>query len=489
MLNIWKNHPKGLQTLFFTEMWERFSFYGLNAILVLFLTTNAKIPQEQALIIFGSYVTYVYLSTTLAGFLADKFYGHIKVAWFGGVMILIGHLAMAMSDLYFNCLYLGMGFIATGTGLLKPNVSIMVGKLYNNQPEMLRVQGFNLYYMGINIGAIIAPILVGFTAEKINWHLGFALAAVGMALGLWTFKRGESNFPISCNVQNKQITQSKFAYIPFNYWIYFLLTIIACLFASLLAHPTSSTLISGICLLILGGYIIYLWHKLQSKEKQQVLVILILSIFSVSYWTLSNQTISSLPIFINNVVDLNYFGYNIPASSISSIYSLLLVILAPFVAIFWNLLKKLKVEPGYAGKYTIGLTVATLAFVFVIIGIYEAEHSGKMSLIWIILCYLLLGFGELCISPNGLALVTKYAPYRLSGIMMGLWWMINAFAGLTAGFLAQLIGLETTQNLTTQQQLEQYQNGFIQVTILGCVITSILFIIRKRIDKLKLEKE
>jgi len=485
MLKGWSNHPKSLKRLFFTEMWERFSFYGLNAVLVLFLTKAAHIPEDLALIIFGSYVTYVYLSTTIAGFLADRLYGYAKVAFIGGIFILLGHITMALSGISFSLFYFGLGCIATGTGLLKPNVSVMVGKLYSDEHEDMRVQGFNIYYMGINIGAVIAPTAVGFVAEKISWHAGFGLAAIGMALGLYIFKRGEKDFPDNCKVVNRELINSRFAGIRLTVLVYTLLLALAAIFATLLANPIQSTVVSGICLVILGGYIISLWRKLSVEEQSKVWIILVLSIFSVSYWTLSNQTIASLPIFIDRVIDLHYFGTDIPASSISSFYSLILIILAPIIAWFWNFTQKIRHEPGYAGKFTIGLTVATLAFVFIILGIIQAEHSGKMSLIWIFVCYTLLGFGELCISPNGLALVTKYAPQNLSGIMMGLWWMINAFAGLTAGLIAQLIGFQSADKLPVNQQLSIYQNGFIKVTVLGIVITLILFIIRNKIDERK----
>lgn len=482
-LAMWKGHPKSLINLFFTEMWERFSFYGLNAVLVLFLTKAAHIPENLALIIFGSYVTYVYLATTIAGFIADRVYGYAKVAFMGGIFILLGHLSLALSEFSFNIFYFGLGCIATGTGLLKPNVSIMVGKLYSDNEEDKRVQGFNIYYMGINIGAVIAPTAVGFVAEKVAWHAGFGLAAIGMAFGLFVFHKGMKNFPENCKLENKTRRQQKYFGIKLDYLIYVGLLIIAAIFASLLANPVQSTLVSGICLVILGGYILSLWRKLALEERKKVWIILVLSLFSVSYWTLSNQTIASLPIFIDRVVDLNYFGTTIPASSISSFYSLILIILAPIIAWFWNFTKLINKEPGYAGKFTLGLTMATLAFVFIILGIMQAAHVGKMNLLWILACYTLLGFGELCISPNGLALVTKYAPQNLSGVMMGLWWMINAFAGLTAGLLAQLIGFQNTEQLPTDQQLSIYQTGFMKVTVVGIVISGILFLIRKNIDK------
>ena len=218
MLNL-KHHPSALKRLFFTEMWERFSFYGLNAIVVLYITKVVGVPENTALVITGSYITYVYLSTTIAGYLADRLFGYYRVVFIGGIFIFFGHISLAISEISFSLFYFGLGLIATGTGLLKPNISVMVGKLYGDDEEK-RSEGFNIYYLGINIGAFIAPFIVGFTAQKINWHLGFGLAAIGMFMGLVIFKLGYKTYPDNCKEFKSEKLNKSYGGIRLLYWIY-----------------------------------------------------------------------------------------------------------------------------------------------------------------------------------------------------------------------------------------------------------------------------
>lgn len=478
-------HPRALNRLFFTEMWERFSFYGLNAILVLFMTKVMHIPDGDALIVFGSYVTYIYLSTTLGGILADRLFGYYRVVFMGGLFILCGHLLLAASAYSMSLFYLGLGSIATGTGLLKPNVSVMVGKLYTHDQETMRVQGFNIFYMGINIGGFLAPILVGFAAEKVDWHFGFGLAAIGMALGLFIFYRGHKLYPVNTTYAYVDKLRHKFFGISTASLVYALLVLITVLFALLIANPVQSVAVISGCAIGLIIYIGILWRKLNTNERKNVFLILVLSFFSVSYWSLSNQTISTLPLFIDRVVDRNVLGFNIPSSSIFGMYAFLLIVCAPVVAFLWYSLNKIHKEPNYAGKFALGLLCATLAFVFIILGINQALATGHMGLIWVVICYLLLVLGELFISPNGLALVTSYAPNHLSGIMMGLWWMINAFAGFIAALIGQLIGLSAKPGQSLQAELLTYRHGFIQIVIIAGVITLLLFIIRNKLSNKK----
>lgn len=485
MLRSFHLHPKALSRLFFTEMWERFSFYGLNAILVLYMTKVMHEAPDDALIVFGSYVTYIYLSTTLGGILADRLFGYYQVVFMGVACILCGHLLLAGSSLSQNLFYLGLGSIATGTGLLKPNVSVMVGKLYSHDNDSMRVQGFNIFYMGINIGGFLAPILVGFAAEKINWHFGFGLAAIGMFIGLFIFYKGRIHYPKATKIGEPDNLKLKYAGVPITYLVYILLIVITILFALLIANPLQSVAVISGCAIGLAVYIAILWRKLKSNERKNVFLILILSIFSVSYWSLSNQTISTLPLFIDRVVNRNVFGFEIPSSSIFGMYAFLLIVCAPLVSLFWYGLNKINREPNYAGKFAFGLLAATLAFVFIILGINQALYGGQMGLIWVVICYFLLVLGELFISPNGLALVTSYAPEHLSGIMMGLWWMINAFAGFIAALIGQLIGLSSKKDVSIGEELLVYRHGFVRIVVISGIITLLLFLIRNKLSNQK----
>ena len=480
MLNL-NNHPKALWRLFFTEMWERFSFYGLNAIVILYITNVIGIPANTALIITGSYITYVYLSTTIAGYLADRLYGYYRVVFMGGIFIFFGHISLALSGMNFALFYLGLGLIATGTGLLKPNVSVMVGKLYGDDEEK-RSEGFNIYYLGINIGAFIAPFIVGFTAQKINWHLGFGLAAIGMFIGLVIFRLGYATYPDNCKEIKLEKLNKTYAGIKLTYLIYALLIVISLFFALVLSNPIESGLVMTVCLIALVIYILSIWKKLEKGDKKNVGFILLLSLFSLTYWTLSNQVISTIPLFIDRVVNTNILGFHFPASSIGGFYSLLLIIFAPIIGWLWMWLAKIGRNPNYAEKFIYGLVSAALAFIVLLIGIWLNVSIGKMSIIWILMSYAFLVFGELFISPNGLALVTSYSPKHMTGIMMGLWWMINAFAGYTAALVGNTIGFQGTDKLSVTEQLRIFEGGFFRVCV-GVVIACIILLSIKKYFK------
>lgn len=480
MLNL-NHHPQALKRLFFTEMWERFSFYGLNAIVILYITKVVGIPENTALIITGSYITYVYLSTTIAGYLADRLFGFYRVVFIGGIFIFLGHISLAISAMSFNLFYFGLGLIATGTGLLKPNVSVMVGKLYGDDEEK-RSEGFNIYYLGINIGAFIAPFIVGFVAQKVNWHLGFGLAAIGMFIGLVVFKMGYKIYPDNCKEFRAEKLDKTYGGIKLVYWIYVLLILISLFFALVLSNPVESGLVMTVCLLALVVYIFTIWKKLDRGDRRNVGFILLLSLFSLTYWTLSNQVMSSIPLLVDRVVDRSIFGFNFPASSIGGFYSLLLIIFAPIIGWIWMYLAKIGRNPNYAEKFVYGLVAAALAFIVLLVGIWLNVSVGKISIIWVLLCYAFLVFGELFISPNGLALVTSYAPKHLTGVMMGLWWMINAFAGYTAALVGKTIGFQGTESLSVTAQLKIFESGYFRVCI-GVVIACIILLALKKYFK------
>jgi POT family proton-dependent oligopeptide transporter len=483
MLRSFHLHPQSLGRLFFTQMWERFSFYGLNAILVLFMTKVLHISDSTALIVFGSYISYIYLSTTVGGILADRLFGYYRIVFMGGIFILCGHLFLAVSFYSINLFYLGLGVIATGTGLLKPNVSVMVGKLYNHDKDLMRVEGFNIFYMGINIGGFIAPILVGFTAQTIGWHFGFMLSAIGMFVGLIIFYRGRNIYPHSTTFLYHEKLRRKYFGVALAIWMCFLLIVMALLFALLIANPIQSVIVISGCAVGVIVYIAILWRTLKPHERKNVALILVLSIFSLSYWSLSNQAMSSLPLFIDQIVNRTVLGFEIPSSSIFGIYGFLLIVCAPLVSVFWFGLNRIGREPSYALKFAYGLLCVALAFVVIILGINQVVvHGASMGLLWVVGCYLFLALGDLCISPNGMSLVTLYAPSHLSAIMMSLWLMINAFAGFIGAILGQFVGLANNNSKSIQSVLLNYQHGFIEIAIIAIFMTLVLFMLRNKLD-------
>ena len=325
-------HPKGLKFLFFAEMWERFSFYGLSAILILYMTERLNFTDANAALIFGSYVTYLYITTAVGGILADRIIGYRRCVLIGGISIMTGHIIMSLSGSSDTALYLGLGCISAGTGFFKSNVSTMVSRLYD-QKEALRNSDFAYFYTGINFGSVLAIFIVGFVGEKIGWHYGFSLAA----LGLIFFESGRKYFPASCDSPNHEIMRKRL-FFGFNVWYTIIVFVIlsACIFGYLIAHPTESMIIillSGVVLLV---YLMSLWKSLHKSQKSNIAILLILSIFMLFYWSLSNQTSISIPLFIKHNVELNIFSLHIPVTTIMASQLTLLVVITPFFGLLWQ---------------------------------------------------------------------------------------------------------------------------------------------------------
>jgi POT family proton-dependent oligopeptide transporter len=475
-------HPKGLKFLFFAEMWERFSFYGLSAILILYMTERLGFTDANAALVFGSYVTYLYITTAVGGILADRVIGYRRCVLIGGIAIICGHITMALSGSSNIALFLGLGCISAGTGFFKSNVSTMVGRLYDNK-ESLRNSGFAYFYTGINFGSVLATLIVGFVGEKLGWHYGFSLAAFGMALGLICFEMGKKHFPDSCDNPNHQL-MNKNLFAGITVWRAIIIFVIlsACTFGYLIAHPTESMIIislSGIVLLI---YLMSLWKSLHKSQKSNIAILLILSIFMLFYWSLSNQTSISIPLFIKHNINLNIFSLNMPVTTVMSIQLTLLVIITPFFGLLWQRLSKYNKEPSDELKFVFSLVFLGLCFLLLSIAGSIAASTGKANVIWIILAYLMLVFGELCISPVGLALVTRLAPEHLKSTMMGVWWTISAYAGFFGGVISSNIAASKTTPAIN------FSSGYFKLFIAAIIMAIILLAltpILKKFSRLK----
>lgn len=471
-------HPKGLKFLFFAEMWERFSYYGLAAILILYMTQKLNFTDANAALIFGSYVTFLYITTAVGGILADRVIGYRRCVLIGGISIISGHIIMALSGSSDTALFLGLGCISAGTGFFKANVSTMVGRLYDDK-EALRNSGFAYFYTGINLGAVIATFVVGYVGEKIGWHYGFSLAAFGMALGLIFFESGKKHFPKSCDEPNFEIMK-KNLFLGLNVWYAIILFVVvsACVFAYLIAHPTESMVIislSGIVLLI---YLVSLWKSLGKAQKTNIAILLILSIFMLFYWSLSNQTSISIPLFIKSNIDLHILGFDMPVTTLMATQLTLLIIINPFFAILWQKLGQRNKEPSDELKFVLSLIFLALCFLFLSIAGSIAANAGHANVIWLLLCYLMLVFGELCISPVGLALVTRLAPEHLKSTMMGVWWTISAYAGFFGGVISSHIAV------TKNTPASSFASGYFKLFIAAIIMAVILFALTPILKKL-----
>ena len=437
-------HPRGLATLFFTELWERFSYYGMRGILILYLlnaieTGGMGLNAVKAGAIYGMYTAGVYLLALPGGWIADRILGQQRAVFTGGVIIAAGHFSMAIPSTF--TFFAGLMLIVVGTGLLKPNVSAMVGDLYHDGGAR-RDAGFTIFYMGINVGAFVGPLVVGFLGENINWHLGFSAAGVGMVLGLVQYKMGLKYLGEAGHLRSEvrdgvsQAKQRLLMGIGVTVGLVVVLALLQSMGAITLdlervAQGTGVFIVSLAVLyfaylLILGG--------LTPAEKKRVVYIFVLFLGAAMFWAGFEQAGSSLNLFAERLTDRTVFGFEAPASWLQSVNPLFIIILAPVAGSLWVWLGER--SPSIPVKFGAGLTLLGCGF-FVLA--WGASYTGGGQLVspaWLIVTYFFHTVGELALSPVGLSSVTKLSPPRLVGQMMGIWFMGTALGNLIAGLVA-----------------------------------------------------
>jgi POT family proton-dependent oligopeptide transporter len=442
-------HPRGLSTLFFTEMWERFSYYGMRALLVLFMTgatatANPGLGLDVATAgaIYGLYTSLVYILALPGGWIADNLWGPRKAVWVGGWIIAIGHFTMAipMTQTFF----LGMFFIICGTGLLKPNVSTMVGELY---PEggARRDAGFSIFYMGINLGAFFGPLVTGFLGEQNNWHWGFGAAGVGMIIGLIQYKLGAERLG-DAGLLKTGATAEEVASKSQKFFGGFAAVIAAvATFAFLVSRdiiPVSLTQIAQVMgssvLVIIALYFVYIWTlgKHTAVENKRMAVIFWLFLMVAVFWSGFEQAGTSLNLFARDLTDRTFGSWELPASWLQSVNALMIIIGAPIFGAIWVWLERRNANPSIPMKAGLGLLGLAAGFFVLAWGAANATSTSLVSPSWLVVTYFLHTVGELCISPIGLSAITKLSPARRVGQMMGIWFVGAALGNLIAGLVA-----------------------------------------------------
>ncbi len=363
-------------------MWERFSYYGMRALLVLYLTKYFQFSDLEAGKVYGAYTGLVYLTPILGGYVSDKYLGSRNSIFIGGACMMFGHLTLAFDSLL--ALYWGLFFLIIGNGFFKPNISTLVGKLYNDREE-LRDSAFTIFYMGINIGGSLGPLFCGYIGEVYGWHYGFSLAAIGMALGLLVFYKSLSKLGDLGITPERSLNETKDEQ-----------------------------------------------SKLTTIEIKKIFLLVFLAIMSVFFWVPYEQMGTSVNLFTDRAVDRNIFSFEIPASVFQSVNGFLILIFAPVFAMIWQKLGAKKMEPNVPTKFAIGFIFLGISYFILII----SPPNAKVPVFYLFLYYILLTLGELCVSPVGLSTATKLAPDKFASSLMGVWFLSNAVSHYISGWFS-----------------------------------------------------
>ena len=432
-------HPKGLFVCFATEMWERFSYYGMRALLILYLTKHWEFSDATSYLIYGAYTSLVYIMPVFGGMLADQILGSKKAVTYGAILLVLGHTGMAIESNQ-QIFYLSLALIVSGVGFLKPNISTMVGSLYE-EGDPRRDSGFTIFYMGINIGAFSASLLCGYLGETYGWAYGFGAAGIGMLLGLIIFLWGQKYLQGLAEPPSEKYKEISMG-ISYENWAYIsgILMVLGSWFL-VQNQEVVGTLLGGFGAICIAIWLIYALFKCSPEERDRLIVVGILILFSLIFWALFEQAGSSLNILTDRGVDRSIFGWVVPASMFQSLNAGFIFTLAPFFAMLWIALAKRGMEPSTPLKFSIGIIFVGLGFLALVYGM--GTSSGiQTGVIWIILIYLLHTIGELCLSPVGLSSVTKLSPQRIVGRMMGMWFCASAAGYYVAGLIARATASE-----------------------------------------------
>jgi POT family proton-dependent oligopeptide transporter len=427
-------HPKGLYMLFFAEMWERFSYYGMRALLIFYLTKWWLFDDGKSNLIYGAYTSLVYITPVLGGYLADRYLGQRKAVLFGGILLMLGHFLMAVegnggqSDPTINVFWLALAFIIVGSGFLKANISVMVGQLYS-LTDIRRDGAYTIFYMGINVGAAIGTILVGYLGQTIGWGYGFGLAGIGMLAGLVVFVlgkkalRGAGEAPVPLS-RSKEFTLYAVG-----------IGAVAVIWALVQYQDVIQSLliVSGLALL---GYVLYESFKLEKEPRERMFAILFLIALNPLFWGLFEQAGGSMNLFTDRFVD----RAGVPASIFQSINPIYIILLAPIFAALWVALGRHGLEPSAPAKFGLALAQMGLANLILVWGAQAYGLAAMTPVIFVFLYYLLATTGELCLSPVGLSAMNRLAPSYLASLIMGAWFYMTAVGNFVAGKIGEATG-------------------------------------------------
>jgi POT family proton-dependent oligopeptide transporter len=477
-------HPIGLRTLFLTEMWERMSYYGMRALLVLYMTGSLTgfnpgmgLSAIDANAIYGIYVGMVYFMVVPGGWIADNILGHQKAVLIGAIIITLGHFTLAIP--IEQTFFLGLILVVLGTGLLKGNISTIVGSLYQHNDQR-RDSGYTIFYMSINIGSTLGFLICSWLGEKIGWHYGFGAAGIGMAFGVYQYinyrhllgDAGMNPNEMLDSKRAKLISWTKrslvLMFLVIGLGLFGMISIDPRVFAENFAYFLT---------IVAGAYFIYLYGfaGLNRNEKKNLLLLFVLFIGAAAFWSGFDQSASSLSIFARDYTNLSVAGYIIPIGWLQFANPIFVVTFAPIFAGIWAHLARMNLDPSLPLKFAIGLIFMALSFIVMVYAVKLAMVSAPVGMQWLLITYLLQTWGELALSPIGLSAFSKYSPKRYMGQMFGLWFLASAIGGVLAGLLG---GDATVDGLNSVQPIFTFMIQYYVVIAIALIVMA--FIFRKR---------
>jgi POT family proton-dependent oligopeptide transporter len=465
-------HPKGLYVLFFAEMWERFSFYGMRALLIFYLTQHWLFDDGRSNLIYGSYLSLVYITPVLGGYLADRYLGQRRAVLFGAVLLTCGHFLMAFEggggqgDPAINVFWLALAFIIVGSGFLKANISVIVGQLYP-RTDPRRDGAYTIFYMGINVGAAIGTIIAGYLGQTYGWAYGFGAAGVGMLLGLVVFVLGKSTLMGRGEAPEPLTRQKEWSLYGIG------IASIAVMWALIQYQNVIQTLliVSGLGLL---GYVVYEAFKLDRHARDRIFAILFLIALNPVFWGLFEQAGGSLNLYPDRYVD----RAGVPASLFQSINPIYIILLAPFFAMLWTVLGKRGLEPSAPAKFGLALLQVGASFLVFVLGANAVGVEAMTPVLFVFLIYFLQTTGELCLSPVGLSAMNRLAPKFMASLIMGAWFYMTAVGNFVAGKIGEATGGHDGE-MTKEGTLHVYNTiGWITVGI-GLAVLAVSPFVRR----------
>lgn len=479
-------YPKQLWYLFLAEMWERFSFYGMRGMLTIFMVEQLLLSESEANLQYGATQAFVYTMAFIGGLFADKILGFRKSVFWGGLLMITGSflLAFAPKELF----YIGISFTIVGTGFFKPNISTMVGDLYR-QGDPRKDAGFSLFYSGINIGALLGGFLCIKAANMYSWNLAFSLAGIFMSIGLITFIFTQRTLgPIGLSPLNDKVSASKRK--TYQGLVYFGSLLVIPLILVLVSNTDYTDMfmyiVGPLCLL----YIFYEMFKYGSAERKKLLAALIFIVFSIFFWAFYEQSGGSLSLFARYNMHHSLLGLNIDPNEVNnSSNALFVILLSPVVGMVWLWLSKRKVEPNTVIKFGLGFLFLGAAFYIFYSTRFFADASGMTSLNVFTLAYFVITFGEICLSPIGLSIMTKLAPKPMWGMMMGMWFLASAYGQYAAGLFGADIASSVSDGASLNDKLMTYTDGYkdlgLYALIAGVALIIISPVVRKLMQEVK----